>query len=199
MSVTFWCPQAPRTQCVPYPESDPDFVDEVSELPEINVSNANARVFIELLGLPKSEDLVGDIEPAAMGAVIERLHSFLTVPTERAAFLEPTTVNGRVVGPAAPAPLAARGGETGLLVRCSPRLATAVASGAGAAAEAQAIVLDALVPADQAADLAMADRKRGGPTVVNFGRDDAYLRTRANSFLDLFTQARSRNYRICWG
>ncbi len=197
MSVTFWCPDAPRTEVVPYPEIDPDFVDHVSELPEINVSNTNARALIEMIGLPSSDDLVGAIEPADLPVWIERLRRVLKVGAERAAFLEPTTVNGHVVltGEAQ----LARSMGTMAVEQFSPRLAVAMAHGCDDEAADRAATLDALLPTGADAQRAYADGKRGRPRIIEGGRDDRYLREQAARFLDLFTQAKERNFAVCWG
>lgn len=54
MSITFWAPDAPTQQVRPYPD-EPNYEETVSTLPELNISNANARVFLRLLGLPEDD------------------------------------------------------------------------------------------------------------------------------------------------
>ncbi len=195
MSVTFWCPDAPTTEVVPYPDTDPDFVDQVSELPEINLSNSNARALLEMIGLPCSGDLVGMIQPDELSAWIERLRSLLDDGLARAPFLEPTTVNGTVLMPGG-SKLA--GSTSPALAQFTPRLA-AMASGADNHAVARATTLDTLLLGAPDAPRAFADGSRGRPRIVAFGRGDNYLREQTARFLDLFLQAKERNFAVCWG
>ena len=55
MSVTFFSPDAPEETVRPYP-TEPDYEEVRSTLPVLNLSNRNARVFLELLG---ESELVG--------------------------------------------------------------------------------------------------------------------------------------------
>lgn len=72
MSVTFWAPDAPCTKVQPY-EAEPDYWEEQSELPEINVSCLNANRMLRLMGL-YTEDLTGSVEPGPeMTALQQRL------------------------------------------------------------------------------------------------------------------------------
>lgn len=198
MSVTFWCPDAPTKPTIPYPEQDPTFVWHVSDMPEVQLSNFNARASVEMMGLPESDELLGSLEVSQLEAVIERLKRILVTPEERASFLEPTTVNGQVVSLTETPKAATPAGTVTLAQLLSNRLAQAVTAGATPQEEERAAVLDMLLPADQDVERAWADQRRG-PRILSFGRDDAYLRVQSERFLHLFTQAKEHNYRVCWG
>lgn len=96
MSITFWCPDAPTEKYIPFPEDEPDVEDTRSVLPEINLSNGNAMAMLDLMGLasPQGEDYCGQVLVPALGGVIERLRRVLQDPVERAAALEPASING---------------------------------------------------------------------------------------------------------
>lgn len=147
MSITFWAPEAPTREVVPFPDQDPDFKQQASDLPEVNLSNTNALAMLELMGLPAAYD--GEVPPEAMGPVIERLMRAANEPGARApALLEPAVVQG------------------------------------------------ALRPRAQEDNVTYLGR---GPTVCIGGRDDAYVARRSRHLLELFTQARAKGYRVCWG
>lgn len=191
MSVTFWCPEAPTTPTIPYPDQDPTFVLDVSNLPEVNLANGNARAMLEMLGLPDDESLCGTVEVAGLDAVLDRLRAVLAIPEERAAFLEPTTINGRVVTECgAPA--------TQSLSQLLAQVLVTAGDVGDDGEPTPAAAVRALVPTGQSADVLLQDRTRGA-TVMQFGRTDPYLIRRAEAFLDLFTQAKANNYRVSWG
>lgn len=48
MSVTFLAPDAPSVQVIPF-ESEPDYVETQSVLPEVCLSNANAALLLQAL------------------------------------------------------------------------------------------------------------------------------------------------------
>lgn len=72
MSVTFWCPDAPRKE-VPCPYCTDEFkcepwcrgTENVSESPDPNFSNVNARGVLQLLGLD-AEYLCGSCDGATL-------------------------------------------------------------------------------------------------------------------------------------
>lgn len=104
MSVTFWCPDAPTEPYVPYPDKDPDYVEQRSTLPELNLANSNAVAMLELMGLSEGgeADYGGTATVDRIPAVIERLQRVLQDPVERAAALEPPTVNNMPSVPGQP-------------------------------------------------------------------------------------------------
>lgn len=76
MSVTFWCPDAPRKR-VPCPycraegkrcDAYCNGYDEVSEAPEVNLSNSHAARQLVMLG--RDLDLIGVIPASELPAVI---------------------------------------------------------------------------------------------------------------------------------
>lgn len=77
MSVTFWCPEAPTFPTVPYPEQDPDFIVQKSSLPELQLANGNARLALDLLGMPPDEEMAGTLEVAELDAALVTLKSSL--------------------------------------------------------------------------------------------------------------------------
>jgi hypothetical protein len=87
MSVTFWAPDAPTVAVKPYPEEEPDYVEERSTLPEVNLANANAREMLQLIGLD-SDDLCGTLQPNEFGPVIARLQRLLNSEAARAPALK---------------------------------------------------------------------------------------------------------------
>lgn len=100
MSITFWCPQAPTEQFVPYPEDEPDYVETRSTLPEVNLSNSNALAMLELMGLGIGPDsYCGTVDADRLADVIERLKRLVADPVQRTPALEPATVNGVPQGP----------------------------------------------------------------------------------------------------
>jgi hypothetical protein len=50
MSITFWAPAAPTVRVKPY-DDEPDYEEDQSTLPEINLANSNALAFLRLLGV----------------------------------------------------------------------------------------------------------------------------------------------------
>lgn len=206
MSVTFWCPDAPRTKSIPYPDIDPEFEWEKSVLPEIQLANTNARAALEMLGASERAEsydgLVGLFEVKEFDELLARLRSFLACSVERAALLEPVTVNGRVAidGPVrirepemavldmdAPAPRA----ETELIQPAEVSLSKLL--------QAQLAGHSPLLPPpQQTVGMLIAERRRG-PTMISFGRNDAYLRETAERFLELFTVAKEHGYQVTYG
>jgi hypothetical protein len=89
MSVTFWAPDAPTVTVKPYPEEEPDFVEERSTLPEVNLSNCNAREILRLIGLD-SDELCGTLHPNEFGPVVARLQRLLNSKETRAQALQET-------------------------------------------------------------------------------------------------------------
>jgi len=73
MSVTFFAPDAPTRKVTPYPESDPDYEIDESELPKLNLSNSNAGVLLDLLDIPLAPAYSGCIEVHEMDALIAKL------------------------------------------------------------------------------------------------------------------------------
>jgi len=104
MSITFWCPEAPTEPHVPYPDQDPEFVIQRSTLPELNLSNSNALAILDLIGLAKNTEsnYCGTVQVSQLSEVITRMHRVLQDPVERAAALEPATVNNVPVVPGQP-------------------------------------------------------------------------------------------------
>ena len=196
MSVTFWCPGAPTVSVTPY-EDEPDYVEQQSTLPEINLANANARAALEMLGLDgQNEDLCGTLRVAQLDPCIERVKRFIGNSVDRASFLEPTVVNGQV---AVEQPLE------------QPQLVLDMEAGA-VAADAPAphprAGLHSMLGLDQSPVLPgpgrslgalLQERIRGSARMVSFGRDDEYLVRTAKRFLDLFQQAKEHGHDISWG
>ena len=87
MSVTFWAPDAPTVKVKPYPDEEPDYVEERSTLPEVNLSNSNAREMLRLIGLD-SEELCGSMQPDEFGSVIVKLQRLLNSEEARAPALK---------------------------------------------------------------------------------------------------------------
>ena len=94
MSVTFCCPKAPKVNNPAYGE-DPYEPREISSFPEIDMGNYNASAVLEILGLGK--ECFGSICAEDLSAVIARGNEVLGNSNERAAFIEPPSVNGEVV------------------------------------------------------------------------------------------------------
>jgi hypothetical protein len=70
MSITFWAPDAPPQLVTPY-EDEPDYQEQRSTLPELNLANDNAQAFLALLEIPW--DWCGTIAVAEFDKVIPRL------------------------------------------------------------------------------------------------------------------------------
>lgn len=81
MSITFYAPDAPTRQVQPY-DDEPDYVETRSTLPELNVSNMNASVVFDLLGIVG--DSCGTILVADMDPIIKRLLDHNNRPNKRA-------------------------------------------------------------------------------------------------------------------
>ena len=94
MSITFWCPEAPTVTVTPYPQDEPDYTEERSTLPELNVSNSNGMALLAMVGL--EVDYGGTVPVAELDALHKRLERLLGTPTARAAFIEPTVIEGTV-------------------------------------------------------------------------------------------------------
>jgi len=161
MSITFWCPDAPTEKYKPYPEEEPDFETTRSLLPELNLSNSNALAMLDLMGLRSAnpqDDYCGTVPVPQLPAVIERLRRVVSDPLERAATLEPASVNGVPQGATDLATLLRK-----KLGQSSPR------------------------------------QPGQGPTMYDFGRNDDYVRTRAQVLLQVFESAQSNGYAVSWG
>ena len=161
MSITFWCPDAPIEKYKPYPEEEPDFETTRSLLPELNLSNSNALAMLDLMGLRSKDpeqDYCGTVPVAQLPPVIERLRRVVGDPVERAAALEPNTVNGVPQGPA----------DLATLLRQK---------------------------------LGMPEPRQPGQgmTMYGCGRNDDYVRTRAQVLLQVFEAAQSNGYDVSWG
>jgi hypothetical protein len=87
MSVTFWAPDAPTVTVKPYPEVEPEYTEERSTLPEVNLSNCNAREMLRLLGLD-FEELCGSVQPTEFGPVVSHLHRLINNEATRAPALK---------------------------------------------------------------------------------------------------------------
>ena len=79
MSITFWAPEAPTQLVRPY-EDEPDYEEAVSTLPELNLSNRNASVFLSLLQIPFDD--CGTIACADLPALCRRALSLLNSPQQ---------------------------------------------------------------------------------------------------------------------
>jgi hypothetical protein len=96
MSVTFWAPDAPTVTVKPYPEEEPNYTEERSTLPEVNLSNCNAREMLRLLGLD-SEELCSTLQPEEFGPVVARLQTLLNSEDARSsAVSEPSEPSRRL-------------------------------------------------------------------------------------------------------
>lgn len=87
MSITFWCPDAPTTRTVPYPEQ-PDFVTEQSTLPELNLSNINAWALLRAAGL--EPDYCGTWEVKDLPAIRAALIRLINTPATLDGYARPT-------------------------------------------------------------------------------------------------------------
>ena len=179
MSTTFWCPEAPTVTITPYPEDDPQYTEQESTLPVVSLSNSNAVVALEMLGQVSNDEQAGSLAVDELEPALRLLRSVLAHAVERAAFLEPCTVNGQCVSTqeqdgsfAASAP-----GSLEHLLRF--KLASAVPP----------------VPtlASQMYPLG------GGVRFVNLGRSDGYVRSLAERLIGLLTQAKAQGFKVCWG
>jgi hypothetical protein len=72
MSVTFWCPDAPRTEVV-HKDVHDTWTESVSAMPEINMSNGNAASICALLGYEDCGTLVAAQMPAHRQHIIRLL------------------------------------------------------------------------------------------------------------------------------
>ncbi len=96
MTVTFWCPDAPCESYIPYPD-EPDYVESRSTLPELTVSNSNAKAICDLVGLVSDECQSGELSVAEFDGPVKRLRALIEDPVARAAGLEPQTFNNEVL------------------------------------------------------------------------------------------------------
>ena len=113
MSITFWCPDAPSkevegacsacdgsgkfysdTDC-PYCHGSGREFSQVSELPEINMSNANADAFMKALRLP--EDYCGTIVPSQMEELENRARLLAVGVTTPALEVETVEVSANYI------------------------------------------------------------------------------------------------------
>ena len=94
MSVTFCCPAAPKIPNPAYGE-DPYEPREISIFTDVDMGNHNASAVLEILGL--GDSLYGSVSADNLSAAIARGNEVLSDSNERAAFIEPPSVNGRVV------------------------------------------------------------------------------------------------------
>jgi hypothetical protein len=93
MSITFWAPQAPTERVQPY-EDEPDYFEDRSVLPQINLANSNAAAMLRLMGLD-DQAYCGTVVPAEFAPVIERLTRVVNDARERAsAVLAPSVSEG---------------------------------------------------------------------------------------------------------
>lgn len=79
MSVTFWMPDAPRelkrTPCGCTKNDRCGYCQDgweetwISDAPELNLTNSNARLVLEAIGMPSGEDLYGSFEVKHIPAV----------------------------------------------------------------------------------------------------------------------------------
>jgi hypothetical protein len=86
MSITFWAPDAPTRMVRPYTD-EPDYEEARSDLPELNVSQFNARPLLELVGLPPED--AGTVQAADMGPLISRLMVLTNQNSARAQAVRP--------------------------------------------------------------------------------------------------------------
>lgn len=89
MSITFWCPEAPTEKVRPY-EDEPDYEEERSLLPEVNMNNANAKSFLTLLGVPPDD--CGRWETKDLPEIRRKLVELVNRPIARALGLKETEV-----------------------------------------------------------------------------------------------------------
>jgi hypothetical protein len=93
MSITFWAPQAATERVQPYAD-EPDYFENRSVLPEINLSNSNATAMLQLMGLD-AQAYCGTVAPAELAPVIERLTRVVNDARERVnAVLAPSMSTG---------------------------------------------------------------------------------------------------------
>jgi hypothetical protein len=88
MSVTFWCPDAP------YHKDDDNDFGGYSEAPEVNLSNANAAVFLDLLGL--GSEWCGKIPHKDLPDMIRRCFRVSNSEARVQACTAPNFVDGNV-------------------------------------------------------------------------------------------------------
>lgn len=70
MSITFYCPEAPSHLVTPYPD-EPEYQEEQSTLPSLNLTQSNAYAFLRLMGLPEQSE--GHVEVSALPDVSRHL------------------------------------------------------------------------------------------------------------------------------
>ena len=93
MSITFWAPDAPTYEFIPYPEDEPDYVENISVLPEINLSNTNAYAMMEALG--ETPDYCGTWTVEELPALLERALKLANQEELRAPTTSETVESGR--------------------------------------------------------------------------------------------------------
>lgn len=220
MSVTFWCPEAPTEAFRPY-EDEPDFVEHRSTLPELNVSEHNAKALLGMLGADPAGnhyDRCGTVELADLPAFIAQIDRALEHPEYRASYLEPAVTTVSVSRLAQES-------------RCEvPAVASSMLVPAAADVELQdeatltALSMFSSLPREQVAQVLQnrAPRKPDsrlqellekalqpkeallnvvpkGATMHYPGRPDAYLVARLKSLKSLCEQARQAGYYVSWG
>lgn len=89
MSITFWAPQAATVRVQPYPD-EPEYFENRSVLPEINLSNSNAWAMLEAMGI--KPDHCGELASAELDAVITRLTRLVNDASARAPALQASSV-----------------------------------------------------------------------------------------------------------
>jgi hypothetical protein len=99
MSITFWAPDAPTESYVPYPDDEPDYVEQRSLLPEINLSNVNAYAMMRALGV--EPDYAGTWSVGELAVLLERAVKLANIEVLRDPFLKDTTTTGGQLRPSA--------------------------------------------------------------------------------------------------
>lgn len=211
MSVTFWCPKAPSTKVQPYPD-EPDFIVDRSDLPEINVSNHNARALLAALGYDDQTcaDAAGTVPAQELDAFIARIDRALTHPEYIAPVLEP-----------AMASLSQRRVQREIEGKEPPVLTQELECvGPGQSQLAQALV--ARIKAESQAQQAkprlsgfqaqfaclyfnesdepvVTQTTKAGPSMFMPARTHEYIEHRLNDLKNLAQQAKAKGWDISWG
>jgi hypothetical protein len=94
MSITFWAPDAPRYKVKPYPEEEPDYEEERSELPEINLSNSNASAILRALGVTLEPDYCGTWEVEQLPEILARAMKLANIEELRSPAVSETVQSG---------------------------------------------------------------------------------------------------------
>lgn len=181
MSVTFWCPDAPTYKSQPFAQDDPDFVMDVSTLPEIQVSTDNAKALVEILGMgPMAPgDTCGSLVASRLPCLLSRIEQVAASPLERAAFLEPAVASPE-------------------FQQVDVELEAAVTADAHPSrlGELLARKLNLVAPA---LDGAQVGTEQCQTRYYYPGRSDEYLLRQVLRMKDLAEQAMSGGYAISWG